>query len=350
MGNPVMSLSNSLFKFLLLSTLFILPSGASSKSVVNDNYEEINKKQRYLDSEKESYKKLVIVTWANDGGLWTDQVVEKFRHHIEFTGVKVNTVIITWSLGKPKNLLLETVKFLNPDIIYFPQEYLYLLLVRDIFPVAPKAHFIINSVEVFKEKLKYIPDNRQTIISSFHDFDFLMGRVKDLKKDTKPLEKVAILAPDYPEDLIKTIIKQSKQHCKKIDVFQTTSWADYVEKFREVERTHDAIFPLPPFEIFQNGKRISMHNYRSLINNAKTITVGYRKLGNVRRTVDLNIPPATFGKISAYVAFDLFEGRHVDDKFVATKSLIYNYEHIKSLNLKIPEDKNANFAAPEHRR
>jgi len=65
------------------------------------------------------------------------------------------------------------------------------------------------------------------------------------------------------------------------------------------------------------------------------------------RRLDLNIPPSTFGKDSAYIAFDILEGKKVDNRIVSTKSLIYNYENIKSLKLKIPEDCHANFSAPD---
>ena len=295
-------------------------------------------------------KKLVIVTWANDGGLWTDQLVMKFKQHLEFTGIQADTVILTWSVGKPKDFLIKTVEFLNPDLIYFPQEHLYLFLAKELADAGKKAHFLVNNVEFAHDKLNLLASSRQTVISSYHDFDYLFEKVKSLGKGKKTIKKIGLLAPFFHKDLILQIRKSASKHGMSLEQYHTNEWSEYVKKFREFEKNCDAIFPLPPFEIFQNGKRISMHNFRSLINGSEIITMGYRKLGNIRRTIDFNIAPSDFGKMSAYEAYDYLKGKKTRNRFVSTKSFVYNFEHIRSLNLEIPTDRSAYFAAPGYRR
>ncbi len=304
------------------SIFLIAPSG--EKSVL-----DITK----IEAKKIDKKSVAILTFPADDGRWTDVIVNSFKASLHNMKFPVDFTIYTWPYGEDTEPALEKLLSGRPDLIFLPDDVMYLTFAKKIQQRSPSTHILFVAICIDRQETSQVSNQSGVFCDSP-----LKNLIEQAKKIT-PIKTVGVVAGPFVNrlwDRIKTDL-----NALHIDVVlrKTNKWSEYIDTAMDFSKTKDAVWISIPFGVTSDdGASVSNYQMNDLIASLKKITLGYGKVAPYRRSINLNVDPDDLGKNAASIAFKYFRGDNVTVETFTQYSLQISDSNLKKLNLNVPEE------------
>ena len=276
-------------------------------------------------------KTIVNVFFPTDGGVWTDQIISAYTQQLTMVRSDLNFVNVSWTKDADLKIFLANVVAAKPDIVFLPDDLMYLQLGPEIQKVT-NAQIVFATFYSERTSLETIVKNPIGVVAEA-PVAFLLKNASLLGK----VDSVGIIGGPYAEKIIGHI--KGKLGNVKVESVQTDSWFQYAEKSKDFAKKHDVIFPLPTFGVKNtNGTPVTDDQLNALVEEIPKICLGYGQLSGYRMTIDMDIDPIVLGKNAAALSFAYLKGEKVGISEFTSYAMRIDDRHLQRLKLKVPEN------------
>ena len=271
------------------------------------------------------------VNFPQDGGKWTDIIVSSFKDNLFDARRDVQFVDFSWSGESSTEDLLKNISTMNPSIIFLPDDYLYSMLASKISSISSAkvvfVTFYTNSDELNKA------NNEAGVVCNAP----IEAMVRQARKMVE-IRSVGVVGGPFANKISNMIL--SKLPADVVSEYKTTSsWDEYRKYVQEFSKKYDAVWPLAPFGVTNcDGGKVNSDQLNIVIEEISKITLGYGRISEFKRAIDMEIDPAILGSNAAALAYDHLIGKPTVSMDFVSYGLRVNASLINGLGASIPED------------
>ncbi len=278
-------------------------------------------------------KSIVIFTFPGDDGSWINQIVSSFIKTISDANIPARyyTITRTGYLFEDNDQLVNDAMLHQPDVIFLPDDMMYLNLATK-FRERTKALILFTSIYIRPDEILKIENQGGVYCQpSFKQF---LSQINSISQ----IRRIGLVSgPEkWDEKSIETITKGFIEAGVDVEVASASTWSEYVKNFKRFELTKDAIFPMVPCGVMDNGIAVSDHQMASLMESSKKLTIDYAWLVTYKRGIFLRVDPKSLGITSAAKVISYLKGDIVSVEEYKSYAFQISDLLLKKLNLVIP--------------
>ena len=280
---------------------------------------------------------VVSLYFPTDNGKWVDRVVSSFTAALKKTGMSIGFSTVGCSfLDDDFEDVLKKTKALRPNVIFLPDDLIYAKYAVRLHEELPKSKIIFSSFYTLIEDTKHLPEKVQTGVVATAPIESLLKIASVL--GVEKIGSIGVVGGPLAAPISSHIEKRAKALGIQVSIRLCDTWGEYLREFKEFEASQDAVWPLAPFGVvYEDGRQIDFDQFRELLKETNTITLGYGAT-STNPTISMQISPEKLGENAAEAFWRDLNGGSVGPQVFKTYTVRISHSSLKRLNLRVPDE------------